>query len=227
MSSPPAPNRQPRRLRLAAVLALVLGLVIAGVSAAPIVRAFSDSFIDTLNSPVYTAPFDQFVTLDAGVYLLYESEDANAEVRPDAVQVADPTGNPLSSIRRSGGNDTVDRGSERFVNVVRFTASRSGRYRIGVIDPPQARFLVGRDPGDAFARAAAWFAGVGIGAMLLLLGFILLILSFSGGRSSRRAPVLVYYGQQQQQWAAPPPGWYPDPQQSAGWRYWDGYRWQP
>lgn len=225
MSSPPAPARHGRRLKQAGVLAMVLGLLIAGAAAVPIGRAFSQAFIDELTGPVYTAPFDQFVTLDAGEYLLYESEESNEQVSPDAVRVADPTGSPLTDVRQSNGNDTLDRDGERFVDVVKFTAERSGRYRIGVISPPQARLLVGRDPVDAFNSVSQWFLTCSIGLLLMVLGFVLLLLGFSRAGPSRRQPVLVYFGQQP--WAAPPSGWYPDPQRPGGWRYWDGYRWQP
>lgn len=225
MSSPPAPNRQARRLKQAGVLALVIGLLIAGASAVPIGRVFSQAIIDDVSNPIYTAPFDELVTLDAGGYLLYESEEANEEVSPDAVRVLDPTGSPVADVRRSNGNNTVVRGSEQFVDVVQFTAPRSGRYRIDVIYPPQARLLVARDPVDAVTRAARWFTAGGIGLLVAVLGFVLLLVGFSRNRPSRRAPVLVHFGQQP--WAAPPPGWYPDPQRPGGWRYWDGYRWQP
>jgi len=225
MSSPPVPQRPGRRLKLVGMLLMVLGVAIAALAAAPIVRTLSDSFVDALTGPVYTAPFDEFVQLDRGKYLLLESETSSAQVSPDSVRVADLAGGTLSSLRQSSGNNTVDRDGERFVDVIEFTAAHSGRYRIDVIYPPQARLIVGRDPVDAFGSVANWFAVGGIGAVTLLLGFTLLLLGFSRGRPAARAPVLVYYGQQP--WAPPPPGWYPDPQRPGGWRYWDGYRWQP
>src|SRR4051794_325707 len=120
MSSPPIPQRPGRRLKLIGVLLMVLGAVIAVVAAAPIVRAFSDAFVDELTSPVYTAPFDEFVQLDRGKYLLLESESSSAQVSPDSVRVADITGGSLISLRQSSGHNTVDRDGERFIDVIEF-----------------------------------------------------------------------------------------------------------
>jgi hypothetical protein len=220
MSSPPAPAAG-RRLKQAAVLIMVLGAICAGVAAVPIVPAFTSTVVDDLSSPVYTAPFDASITLKAGTYQLLESEDGSSLVSPAEVRVVDPTGATLTNVRRSAGNYRVSRGSEQFVDVLRFTTSRPGGYQIYVAFPPNARLIIGRDPGDAFDRVAGWFALGGIGLLAVVLGFVLLLVGFS--RKPR--PTLVYFGQPAPQ--LPPPGWYPDPGRPQAWRYWDGYRWQP
>jgi len=244
MSSTPPPAG--RGLKRAGVLTILLGLLCVALAATPVVHAFSSTFVDELRSPVYTAPFDRMVTLNRGKYLLLESEGSTAQVAPDEVRVLDVGGATPVDARQSGGNYTVSRNNERFVDVLEFTTSHSGRYLIEVIEPPDARLIVGRDPADAFAGIAQWFLVGGAGLLLVLLGFVLLLVGFSRGRPAGRPPVLVHYGQpyqgqpyqgqpyqgqpyqgQQPPHWLPPPGWYPDPQQAGGWRYWDGDRWRP
>ncbi|HEU5269641.1 MAG TPA: hypothetical protein VFU36_06920 [Jatrophihabitans sp.] len=244
MSSMPPPAPAGRRLKLAGVLALVLGALCVAIAAVPIVHTFSNTFVDELRSPVYTAPFARTVSLDRGKYLLLESEQSSAQVLPDAVEVIDADGSALGGVQQSGGNNTVNRDNERFVDVLEFTTGHAGRYRIEVVGPSDARLLVGRDPADAFTRVARWFEVGGAGLLLMVLGFVLLLVGSSRSRPASRAPVLVYYGQPQYAGgrppypgpyhgnqpagpAAPPPGWYPDPAQTGGWRYWDGYHWRP
>jgi hypothetical protein len=222
MNSPPVPAAPGRRLRRAGVLAMVLGALCAVVAAVPIVPAFFGTVLDDLSSPVYTAPFDASVTLKAGTYQLLESEDGSALVGPGEVRVVDPTGTGLTSVRRSSGSYRIARGSEQFVDVVQFTASRAGNYQIYVAFPPNARMIIGRDPGDAFGRVAGWFVFGGIGLLVTVLGFVVLLI----GLSRKPRPILGYYGQPAPQ-QLPPPGWYPDPGRPTAWRYWDGYRWQP
>lgn len=235
MSSTPPPAPTGRGLKRAGVLVILLGLFCVALAATPIVRVFSSTFVDEVRSPVYTAPFDRMVTLNRGKYLLLESEGSSAELAPGAVRVLDVGDATPVDVRQSSGNYTVSRNNERFVDVLEFTTDHSGRYLIEVIEPPDARLIVGRDPADAFAGIARWFGVGGTGLLLVLLGFVLLLVGFSRGRPARRPPVLVYYGQPYQgqpyqgqppHWL-PPPGWYPDPQQAGGWRYWDGDRWRP
>jgi hypothetical protein len=54
-------------------------------------------------------------------------------------------------------------------------------------------------------------------ALVLLSAFFLLIASPLVGRAWRRHEVMAAQ--------AAPPGWYPDPSESAPWRWWDGQRW--
>jgi hypothetical protein len=231
MNSAPTPKRQGRRLALLGALIMVLGVVIAATAAVPIVRAFSHSFIDEQTSPVYTAPLDEFVQLRQGKYLLLESQDASAQVSPDAVQVNDITGAAVTDVRQSAGHEMVERNGERFVDVIEFTAPQAGRYRVDVISPPQARLIIGQDPADILRGVFGWVGVGGVGGLILVLGVVLLLIGLFRGRPAGRAQVLVYFGQPplpfaQPSWP-PPPGWYPDPRRPGGWRYWDGYRWQP
>lgn len=73
--------------------------------------------------------------------------------------------------------------------------------------------------GQAFSRSASrsctytnliWLGGVGV----FLLGVILLVAGL----------ILVANHQRPE---TPAPGWYPDPQQPAELRYWDGDKWTP
>lgn len=239
---PPAPAG--RRLKLAGVLGLVLGVLCVAIAAVPIVHTFSNTFVDELRSPVYTAPFARTVSLERGKYLLLESDQSSTQVLPDAVEVIDADGSSSVDVLQSSGNNTVSRDNERFVDVLEFTTGHAGRYRIEVVEPPDARLIVGRDPADAFTGVARWFLVGGGGLLLVVLGFVLLLVGFSRDRPARRPPVLVYYGQPQYAGggppyagpyhgnqpagpSVPPPGWYPDPAQAGGWRYWDGYHWRP
>ncbi|MFL6160729.1 MAG: DUF2510 domain-containing protein [Jatrophihabitantaceae bacterium] len=221
----PAQRPSGRRLKLGGFGLMVLGVLAIVAAGVPIVHAFSSTVVDELSSPVYTAPFDTPVTLKRGKYLLMESQDGSAQLHPAELRVVDSTGTVLTDVRQSSGSYSMTRNGERFVGEVEFTASQTGRYQIYVAFPPNARLMLARDPVDAFARVGPWFALGGGGALLGLLGFVLLLLGFGQNRSQRRPPVLVYYGQQTP--ASSAPGWYPDPHRPGGWRYWDGYRWQP
>jgi hypothetical protein len=217
--------RRGRRLALPGALIMVFGVAIAATAAVPIVRAFSGAFLDAQTSPVYTAPFDEFVQLRQGKYLLLQSDGGSAPVRPDAVRVNDIAGAAATDVRRSTGHNEVDRDSERFLDVIEFTTPHAGRYRVDVIYPPQARLIVSQDPVDTLRGVAGWFAVGGVGGLILVFGFVLLLIGLFRGRQAARAPVLVSFGPPPG--PPPPPGWYPDRQRPGGWRYWDGYRWQP
>lgn len=221
MSSPSAPAARGRRLRQVSVLLMVLGVLLAGIAVTPIVPAFT-AIVGGLTGPVYTAPFTDSVSLRRGKYLILESVDSSAPVVPDAVQVIDSAGNRLTGVRTSSGNDTISRGRTQFVDVVEFTTSHRGRYLITVVEPPNARLIVSRDPGDAFTEVAGWIT-IGAGGLLVaLLGLVLLLVAIS----RKPQPAVARYGRPPVP-QLPPPGWYPDPGRPTGWRYWDGYRWQP
>jgi hypothetical protein len=242
MTSPPAPAAPGRQLKQAGLVVMVLGVLFAGLAAIPVVAAFRTA-VQGLNSPIHTAPFTDSVSLRQGKYLLLESV-TSIRVVPDAVQVIDSAGNQVTGVRQSSGDNWIDRGGTRFVDVVEFSTSHSGRYLIMVADPPDAQLIVGRDPVDVLAGVAGWFGIGAAGVLLVLVGFVLLLV----GISRKPGPVPVYYGQSQYGqsqygWPPhqpsrpgygqppvpplPPPGWYPDPGRPAAWRYWDGYRWQP
>jgi hypothetical protein len=224
MTTVPAAHASGRRLKLSGVLVMVLGLVLAGVSAAPIVRAFSNAFVTEFTTPVHTTPFRQVVELRKGKYLLLESTHSSRQVSPQAVRLIDSSGAAVTGIRQSGGGNRVDRDGEEFVDVVAMTVPHPGYYQLVVADFSQARMIVGRDPVDALASVGSWLLAAGAGALLFMLGFVLLLIGFGRNRPGHGRPVLVYFGQQP---GFSPPGWYPDPHRPGGWRYWDGYRWQP
>jgi hypothetical protein len=173
---------------------------------------------------VQTTPFRQVVELHKGKYQLLESTNSSRQVSPQAVRLIDSSGVGVSGIRQSSGNDTVDRDGEQFVDVVAMTVPHAGYYQLVVADFSQARMIIGRDPVDAFRSVGGWLLTAGAGALLFVLGFVVLLVGFSRNRPGRGRPVLVYFGQQP---GTSPPGWYPDPYRPGGWRYWDGYRWQP
>jgi hypothetical protein len=223
MTSVPAPRPSERRLKLLGVLVMVLGLVLVAGSATPIVRAFGSAVVSEFTTPVQTTPFRQVVELRKGKYLLLESTSSIRQVSPQAVRLIDSSGIGVTGIRQSSGNYTVARNGEEFVDVVAMTVPHAGYYQLVVADVSQARMIMGRDPADAFRSVGRWLLAAGAGALFFLLGLALLLVGFNRGRPGRGQPVLVYFGQQ----PSASPGWYPDPYRPGGWRYWDGYRWQP
>jgi hypothetical protein len=220
----PAPHRPGRLLKLLGALLMVLAVVLAATAAVPIVRAFNSAILAGLTAPVQTTPFRQVVELRKGKYLLFESTNSAQQVSPQAILLIDSRGVRVTGIRRSSGNDMVDRDGEQFVDVVAMTVPHAGYYQLTVSDSSRARMIVSRDPVDAFGSIGGWLLTAGLGALVFVLGFVLLLVGFSRNRPGRGQPVLVYFGQQP---ASSPPGWYPDPNRPGSWRYWDGYRWQP
>jgi hypothetical protein len=224
MTTVPAPHRPGRHLKLLGALLTVLGVMLAATAAGPVVRAFNNTIVAGFTAPVQTTPFRQVVELRKGKYLLFESTNSARQVSPQAILLIDSRGVRVTGIQQSSGNDGVDRDGEQFVDVVAMTVPHAGYYQLTVSDSSRARMIVSRDPADAFRSIGGWLLTAGVGALVFVLGFVLLLVGFSRNRPGRGQPVLVYFGQQP---ASSPPGWYPDPYRPGGWRYWDGYRWQP
>ena len=226
MNSAPTPKRQGRRLTLLGALIMVLGVVIAATAAVPIVRAFSDCLRRRADQPGVHGPVRRVRPAAPGQVPAAGIGGCQRPGQPgrgtgDRHQPALPR--PTSG--RAPGTTRWSANSERFVDVIEFTTPHAGRYRVDVSYPPQARLIVSQDPADALGGVAGWFGVGGVGGLVLVLGLVLLLIGLFRGR-----PAGAVTGAGLLRTAAawpPPPGWYPDPQRPGGWRYWDGYRWQP
>ncbi|MDQ2958586.1 MAG: DUF2510 domain-containing protein [Actinomycetota bacterium] len=254
MTTQPRPGRSLKRLGL---ILMAAGVLVGGLSLVFVIRGFGGPIIDAVSSPVYSPPFQTSARLGHHRYVLLQQTGTGSfgggnlggvTLGVDDVQVRDPSGNPVP-VESSSGNYTVDRNDAQFTSAVTFQASIAGNYQLSIQTSDPAGVILAR---DVNARGLVpWFAGLGVGALVFVLGFILLLIGFSQQRRTVADPYggqLPFAGQQfagqpyggqplagQQpyggsgQWQPqlPPPGWYADPHYAGRSRYWDGYRWQP
>lgn len=240
-------GRTAKRLGL---LLMVLG-VLAGIgSGIFIVAGIGASVVDTITAPVFTAPFQTSLELKHHRYQLLQQTGTqrgggglaitnygSVTLTPADVRVLGPAGDLLAS-RQASGSDTIDRSGVVFTGAVDFDAPSAGLYQISVNGPPGSQLIIAEDVAASVGSVAGWFAGLGLGGLAFVAGFIVLLVGFSQQR--RAAPgEPVLFGQPayaqapyaqtpygQPQYRPPPAGWYPDPQRAGQLRYWDGSRWQ-
>ncbi len=182
-----------------AVAVFVLGILLV----APGVWKFASSVVDILDGPVYSIPGTVRTHLDSGTYIVFERTGSANSFGPASVTtdhgitldstnvtVTDPSGNDVG-VRSSVPNETITRGSDRFVAAVEFNAAHAGRYAIH-IDVSQPGLVVIQHPlGDIFRKNVPWLLAIVVGGMLAVAGFVMFIVGIVRRGRSPKTPVMV------------------------------------
>lgn len=203
------------------IVLIVLGLVLFGFGVARSIGELSSS-LSTIGSP-WTTPGVASQQLQPGTYMLYEnrgtllSQAADPTVRAEDVQVTGESGPVPTSCAYCTSRTTVTLGDTTYSGVVSFTISRAGQYEIDVAGDGQ-EVVVGPALGATVGKAFFGFGLAGFGALFALAGVVWLVVSLVVGRHPQD-------GQSAAVAAGAAGGWYPDPQDPAQWRWWDGRQW--
>lgn len=248
----PPPVRKGKGAIVTGIVLLVLGVVL-GVAGVIGIVASAANLIAGFGSPQST-PTTITRNLDGGTsYVVYElvtsgtgssSDPVLYSVAPDDVTVTGPGGDV--PVRDPGSmTQTFTSGGDTYAGVATFDPPMSGTYQIRIATEG-AEVLVA-PAFSTFARSLGWFALVGLGGLLVLIGIITLIVGIVRRSSSKGSaaavpgyatpgPVTGYPTPPTASVtpaapmapptpAGPPPGWYPDPVRAGGQRYWDGSGW--
>lgn len=213
------------RLRTA-VTVLIAGILIA----VPGVVVIFLTFWHAVFGPTVTVPGTEELQLGQGTYVVFEHTGNTNQYGPVTVRrdkgvtidrqqltVTAPDGQKIP-VRNAQPNETIDRGSTRYVSAVRFTTPRSGRYALRFDTTERGDVMVRRPLGDLIVRRLPWIIDVGLGGLVTALGGILLLVGVTRrGRARRAAQRTVA--------TATPANWFPDPQGEHRLRYWDGGTW--
>lgn len=201
---------------------LAIGLVLMVVAVVLGVRGVADAVGSTTQWTSSEGPRE--VSLTQGDWVLYEETVSPSplarQVTADAVTVESPSG-PVT-VSPTVVNETLTFNNRTYSAVARFTAPSDGIYQIAV-EPVGSRMMIGRPVASTILSTFAYVGLLALGGLLTLTAIVWLIVAFIGSRS-KRAPVAAGAV------GAPPMvtgtgQWYPDPEDPAQWRWWDGNRW--
>lgn len=226
MSTPDARSRpwvrNPRWWVLGAGVALAVTAVLL------LVFTVGGGLVGALDAPVQTTPVSTTEHLDRGTYAVYEltgsqsggpgftfTTNNGTVLQPSDVTVTGASGTPLPmSAMPADESETLSRGGGIYTASVRFTTPAGGEYSVVINGPPGTRVVVSRDLGSLFGEALPGIAVGGAGLIAIVVGTVLLVVESNRRRRARRA-----------QFAGP--GYYPDPYQPGGVRWWNGSSWAP
>lgn len=240
------PSKAGSALVWVGVAALLLGIVLAGVSIFRTMGAIGLG--EKIGSPVVEAPVTLVEYYEPDTYFVYQADDGAVPITPEQVTVRGADGE--LTVTRPGYQATIDDGQVSMAAVAAFTVTDGGEYSVTITPSEPTLVRVAPSLVSGVGSAFAWGAGIVAGALLSLLGLGLLIFGLVRRSSAAKtlqpqapaatvASVTVTGGAAQSapvstpaqapssapQPSAPPPGWYPDPTAVGRQRYWDGSAW--
>lgn len=195
------------------IILTVIGVVLFAVG---IGRAVS-GIAGTVNSigSSWQAGGSSTQNLTAGGYMLYE-RSPSPTLRADDVSVTGPQGEvPVGPVV----NSTVTLNGVTWVGVAGFTAPVDGDYVVSV-DGSGQEVVIGPSIAKTLGGAFGWIGAAVLGAFLAIAGVVWLVVALVVGRRPAAVPVGPMQGA-----GDSGGGWYPDPEDPAQWRWWDGRQW--
>jgi Protein of unknown function (DUF2510) len=231
------------------ILSLVVILLGTVIGIGGLAKGVSSVVHDIHGVAVKISPNEVHRHLDTGTWEIYAARGSEG-LTPSDVTVTGPDGSSIPT--RGLGSHTsenVTTGGRTYDGQVEFTVSQSGLYDVKVAGDPGTPFLLSKSLGDLVKHAARWFAVMGVGILLGLIGVVMLIVgivrrhrvnrpavagggypvaTFAGsgpGATYGGAPATAPAPTPSPASSTPPPGWYPDPSIANTSRWWDGTRW--
>ena len=196
-------------------LVLSVGLVAsAGCPALIVVRG-----VRAISTPSTSTPAVVERHLAHGTWVVFErtstsgATDGTPDLAPSMVKVTGPDG--VTPTRVDDSSETLTRDDDVYSGAVAFTVRTPGDYAVAVTPPEAVPVILTRSLGDTIAGLVPLIVGGVLGGLLALTGIGLFIVGAvrRSRARARRGPL-------------PPAGWYPDPQQPAQRRLWDGDQWR-
>jgi hypothetical protein len=185
---------------------LVVGLLLFAVALAQGIGGVASS-LRTIGQP-WTAPQTSSQQLSAGDYVVYE-QSRFPSLAPEDITVTGPAG-PVAVAGTM--SSTLTLGNTTYVGIGSFTADRDGTYDIEVIGDGQT-VVLGPSLGRTLGGAFAWIAAGIVGVVIAIAGAVWLVVSLVVGRRKPESNPTVQGS------------WYPDPEDPAQYRWWDGRQW--
>jgi hypothetical protein len=205
-----------------AIIAIVVGTVLGITGLAEAIA----NVVHNFNGPRATTPAVIHTHLRTGTWQVYVDEHYfGASLSPSDVVVIGPSGQHLTvTPTPSNVTETITTGGRAYLAEERFGVSVAGDYTVEVGGSRGVPILLSRSFGDIAKSSGGWFALMGFGMLIGVIGVILLIVTLVRRHNASRAARMGMMAGAPPV-SLPPPGWYADPSNPSLQRWWDGGRW--
>jgi hypothetical protein len=183
------PTKQPGP-RLAIALSLIILGTVVGI--AGLAKGIDGAYHDTRGIATGISPTEFQRHLDTGTWEVFAGQGIGI-IAPSDVTVTGSDGARIAT--RGLGNTTETRttGGFTYDGEVEFTISHAGEYDVHVNGDPGTPILLSKSFGDLLRHAARWFALMGLGILIGIVGVVLLIVGMVR-RSRARRPAFAGAG---------------------------------
>jgi hypothetical protein len=205
---------------------MVVALVVGLLSVVLIAIRIGGGLIDAFSADVHPTPAQITMHLDAGTYCVYARSRSPQDLAPLSlgpdhgvtvsltdVTVTSDNGSTVP-VESTGFDETLTRDSTQFTAAAKFEIDSGGVYTV-VVATPHTEVVVAPSIAWIFKSSLKWLALAALSGLTFAVGFVLLIIGFIKSQRAKAPRPL----------SAAPAGWYSDPSQQSGWRWWDGRSW--
>jgi hypothetical protein len=204
---------------------MVVALAVGLLSVVLIAMRIGGGLIDAFSADVHATPAQLTMHLDAGTYCIYERSGSQQDLPFDVaaghaitvslndVTVTSDSGSNVP-IEATGFDETLTRDSTKFTAAAQFDIDSSGVYTVAVATP-HTEVVVAPSIVWIFKSSLTRLALAALSGMTFAVGLVLLIVGFIKSQRAKAPRPL----------STAPAGWYSDPTQQSGWRWWDGRSW--